>query len=99
MSQIESLTPPGAVLSDIPPVAPATSFDPAKTILPVIGAVSFVHLINDLIQAILPSIYPLLKTGYALSFTQIGMITLAFQMTASLLQPGIGLYTDKHPKP
>lgn len=99
MSQLETLTPAGAVLSDIPPVAPASSFDPAKTILPVIGAVSFVHLINDLIQAILPSIYPLLKTGYALSFTQIGMITLAFQMTASLLQPGIGLYTDKHPKP
>ncbi|MGB3611887.1 MAG: hypothetical protein WA987_16050, partial [Cellvibrio sp.] len=99
MSQLETLTPAGAVLSDIPPVAPATSFDPTKTILPVIGAVSFVHLINDLIQAILPSIYPLLKTGYALSFTQIGMITLAFQMTASLLQPGIGLYTDKHPKP
>lgn len=74
-------------------------FDPTKTVLPVIGAVSFVHLLNDLIQAILPSIYPLLKSDYALSFTQIGMITLAFQMTASLLQPGIGLYTDKHPKP
>jgi MFS transporter, FSR family, fosmidomycin resistance protein len=76
-----------------------TEFDPTKTILPVVGAVSFVHLLNDLIQAILPSIYPMLKTNYELSFTQIGMITLAFQMTASLLQPGIGLYTDKHPKP
>ena len=99
MSQIDSLTPAGAVLGEIPPVAPAHTFDATKTILPVIGAVSFVHLINDLIQAILPSIYPLLKADYALSFTQIGMITLAFQMTASLLQPGIGLYTDKHPKP
>ena len=97
---METLTPAGAVLGEIPPVAPATnSFDPTKTLLPVIGAVSFVHLINDLIQSILPSIYPLLKTDYALSFTQVGMITLAFQMTASLLQPGIGLYTDKHPKP
>ena len=97
---METLTPAGAVLGEIPPVAPAVdAFDPTKTIMPVIGAVSFVHLINDLIQSILPSIYPLLKTDYALSFTQIGMITLAFQMTASLLQPGIGLYTDKHPKP
>ena len=97
---METLTPAGAVLGEIPPVVPAANtFDPTKTILPVIGAVSFVHLINDLIQSILPSIYPLLKTDYALSFTQIGMITLAFQMTASLLQPGIGLYTDKHPKP
>ena len=97
---METLTPAGAVLGEIPPVVPAANtFDPTKTILPVIGAVSFVHLINDLIQSILPSIYPLLKTDYALSFTQIGMITLAFQMTASLLQPGIGLYTDKHSKP
>ena len=97
---METLTPAGAVLGEIPPVVPAANtFVPTKTILPVIGAVSFVHLINDLIQSILPSIYPLLKTDYALSFTQIGMITLAFQMTASLLQPGIGLYTDKHPKP
>lgn len=74
-------------------------FDPTKTLLPVIGAVSFVHLINDLIQSVLPSIYPMLKTEYALSFTQVGLITLAFQVTASLLQPAIGLYTDKHPKP
>lgn len=97
---METLTPAGAVLGEIPPVVPAANtFDPTKTMLPVIGAVSFVHLINDLIQSILPSIYPLLKTDYALSFTQIGMITLAFQMTASLLQPGVGLYTDKHPKP
>ncbi|MEN0039137.1 MAG: MFS transporter [Cellvibrio sp.] len=100
MSQIETLTPAGAVLSEIPPVtAPANSFDATKTVLPVIGAVSFVHLINDLIQSVLPAIYPMLKTDYALSFTQVGLITLAFQVTASLLQPAIGLYTDKHPKP
>lgn len=100
MSQIETLTPAGAVLSEIPPVtAPANTFDHTKTILPVIGAVSFVHLINDLIQSVLPAIYPMLKADYALSFTQVGLITLAFQITASLLQPAIGLYTDKHPKP
>ncbi|WP_331345884.1 MFS transporter [Cellvibrio sp. UBA7661] len=94
MSQMESIP----VQPSTQPLTPV-EFDPTKTVLPVIGAVSFVHLLNDLIQAILPSIYPLLKSDYALSFTQIGMITLAFQMTASLLQPGIGLYTDKHPKP
>jgi FSR family fosmidomycin resistance protein-like MFS transporter len=91
------------VMSQLEPIpyqaVPTTDFDATKTILPVIGAVSFVHLINDLIQSVLPSIYPMLKINYSLSFTQIGMITLAFQMTASLLQPAIGLYTDKRPKP
>ena len=57
------------------------------------------HLINDLIQAVLPSIYPMLKASYGLSFTQVGLITLTFQLTASLLQPWIGFYTDRHPKP
>jgi len=56
-------------------------------------------MINDLIQAVLPSIYPMLKASYGLSFTQVGLITLTFQLTASLLQPWIGFYTDRHPKP
>ena len=64
-----------------------------------LGAVAFVHLLNDLIQAMLPSIYPMLKSHFALSFTQIGLITLTFQCTASLLQPWIGLYTDRRPLP
>lgn len=83
--------------SPIASISPAAS--PALLVLPVVGAVSFVHLLNDLIQAILPAIYPMLKQDYALSFTQIGLITLIFQLTASLLQPAVGLYTDKHPKP
>lgn len=97
MSAQESpaLRPLGASAEPVTPVA----YDPTKTLLPVVGAVSFVHLLNDLIQSVLPSIYPLLKTSYQLSFTQVGLITLAFQITASLLQPAIGLYTDKHPKP
>lgn len=70
-----------------------------KLVLPIIAAVSFVHLLNDLIQAILPAIYPMLKLEYALSFTQLGLITLVFQITASVLQPAVGFYTDKHPKP
>ena len=69
------------------------------TVMRVLGAVAFVHLLNDLIQSILPSIYPMLKAQFGLSFTQIGLITLAFQITASLLQPWIGLHTDRHPKP
>jgi FSR family fosmidomycin resistance protein-like MFS transporter len=77
----------------------SNAFDANKTIVPVVAAVSFVHLLNDLIQAILPSIYPLLKTEYSLSFTQIGLITLCFQLMASVLQPAVGLYTDKYPKP
>ena len=65
----------------------------------VIGACALAHLINDLIQAVLPSIYPLLKANYGLSFTQVGLITLTFQLTASLLQPWVGYHTDRHPKP
>ncbi len=68
-------------------------------VMRVIAACAFAHLINDLIQAVLPSIYPMLKANYGLSFTQIGLITLTFQLTASLLQPGVGYYTDRHPKP
>lgn len=69
-------------------------FDTSKLVLPVVSAVAFVHLLNDLIQAVLPSIYPMLKTNYNLSFAQVGIITLVFQMTASILQPAVGLYTD-----
>lgn len=65
----------------------------------IVGATALAHLLNDLIQALLPSIYPMLKTQFSLSFGQIGGIALAYQVTASLLQPWIGLYTDKHPKP
>lgn len=65
----------------------------------IVGMVSLAHLLNDLMQAMLPAIYPLLKSEFSLSFTQVGVIVLAYQLTASLLQPWIGLYTDKHPKP
>ncbi|MDN7141957.1 MFS transporter [Pseudomonas sp. JQ170] len=68
-------------------------------VMRVIGACALAHLINDLIQAVLPSIYPILKANYGLSFTQIGLITLTFQLTASLLQPWVGYHTDRHPKP
>lgn len=65
----------------------------------VLGAISFSHFLNDLIQSLILAIYPLLKGTFNLNFTQIGLITLTYQITASLLQPMVGFYTDKHPKP
>lgn len=70
-----------------------------KTVYSILFSISFAHLINDLIQAIIPSIYPILKENYNLTFTQIGLITFAFQLTASIFQPFVGYYTDKYPKP
>jgi MFS transporter, FSR family, fosmidomycin resistance protein len=65
----------------------------------VLFAISVCHLLNDTMQALLPALYPVLKSGFGLDFGQIGLITLTFQLTASLLQPLVGLYTDHHPKP
>ncbi|KLT67371.1 MFS transporter [Pedobacter sp. BMA] len=70
-----------------------------KTVFPILFALSFSHLLNDTIQSLIPAIYPIIKTSYHLTFSQIGLITLTFQMAASLLQPFVGLYTDKKPQP
>ena len=78
------------------PLSPARA---SQTAFGIILAVSFCHLLNDTIQSLLTAIYPLLKENYGLDFGQIGLLTLTFQITASLLQPLIGLYTDKHPLP
>lgn len=83
-------------------ISPTTSEEKAPQgtfFVHIVGAAAFAHLLNDLIQAVLPSIYPMLKTQHSLSFSQIGLIGLTYQITASLLQPWIGLYTDKYPKP
>ncbi len=69
----------------------------SKISLQILYLVSFSHLINDLIQGVIPSIFPLLKENYQLSFVQIGLITFAFQFSASILQPLVGYYTDKRP--
>lgn len=69
------------------------------TVVGILAAISFCHFLNDTVQSLLPAIYPMLKDSFALDFGQIGLITFVFQMTASLLQPGIGLYTDHRPKP
>ena len=72
---------------------------PNQMVISMVAAVAIAHLLNDLIQAVLPAIYPMLKIEFNLSFSQIGLIALIYQITASLLQPFVGLYTDRHPLP
>ena len=79
--------------------APHASQTADATVVPIILAVALGHLLNDLMQSLIPAAYPLLKENLARSFAQIGLITLVFQGTASILQPLIGLYTDKRPLP
>jgi len=70
-----------------------------RTDYPILGAISFSHLLNDMIQSLILAIYPLLKNDFQLSFGQVGLITLTYQVTASLLQPLIGTVTDRKPMP
>lgn len=71
----------------------------SQTVYPILFSICFAHLLNDLLQSVIPSIYPMVKANYHLTFSQIGWITFTFQLTASLLQPFVGNYTDKRPKP
>jgi MFS transporter, FSR family, fosmidomycin resistance protein len=82
--------------------APQTLHQPdsaGRTAFAILLAISFCHLLNDMMQSLLPALYPMLKTSYELSFGQIGFLTFTFQVTASLLQPVIGSYTDRSPRP
>ena len=79
-------------------VAP-TAHTPARTTVSIIVAVSVCHMLNDIMQSLLTSLYPLLKENYALDFVQIGLLTMAFQVTASMLQPAVGIITDRWPMP
>ncbi len=85
-------------MSAIPASLP-TSGAPNRTAFRVIGFISASHMINDMMQSLILAMYPILKGTFALSFTQVGLITLTYQLTASLLQPLIGLYTDRKPTP
>jgi FSR family fosmidomycin resistance protein-like MFS transporter len=85
--------------TDAVTLTPATENKVPATAMAVLFAISCGHLLNDSVQSLLPALYPLLKASLHLNFTQIGLITLTFQLTASLLQPFIGVYTDHHPKP
>jgi len=93
-SLISGAAPAGAAASSrvATPAISTTTFS-------VILALSFCHLLNDLMQSLVPALYPILKSSYGLSFSQVGLITLAFQCTASMLQPLVGLYTDRRPQP
>ena len=90
----QSSTPAAAEAS--PEIASPTT---ETTVMAILWALSLSHLLNDTLQSLIPAIYPVLKTSFGLTFAQIGMITFTFQVTASLLQPVIGFYTDRHPKP
>ncbi|WP_026191008.1 MFS transporter [Methylobacterium sp. WSM2598] len=79
--------------------AVATVSLPRQATLSVLIALSVTHLLNDMIQSLIPAIYPIIKDSYQLDYIQIGLITLTFQTAASLLQPAVGFYTDKHPMP
>ena len=86
-----------AIPTEVPRTnAPSTT---NQTVFALLFAISFSHMLNDTIQALLPSIYPLLKESYGLTFTQLGLITFTFQLTASLLQPVVGMVTDRRPMP
>ena len=83
------------------PMSTTTAPNPAlrAAALPVLFGLSTAHLLNDMIQSLLPAIYPILKDNYGLDFGQIGLLTLAFQITASLLQPLVGAVSDRRPLP
>jgi MFS transporter, FSR family, fosmidomycin resistance protein len=84
-----------SVLNDSPPQSSTQS----QAAFSIVLALSFAHLLNDLMQSLLPAIYPIIKESYGLDFGQIGLLTLAFQLTASMLQPVVGLFTDRRPQP
>src|SRR6201993_4353812 len=89
----------GAAPATTAPSAPSSTASTSSTTFAVILSLSFCHLLNDMMQSLVPALYPILKTSYGLSFSQVGLITLASQFTASMLQPVVGLYTDRHPRP
>jgi FSR family fosmidomycin resistance protein-like MFS transporter len=85
------------IVSNATAAADHTAAD--NTAFTIIAAISFCHLLNDMMQSLLAALYPMLKTNYGLDFGQIGLLTFTFQITASLLQPLVGIYTDKRPQP
>ncbi|OWJ63859.1 MFS transporter, partial [Inquilinus limosus] len=80
-------------------LTPDRRSDADGTVFTILAAISFSHLLNDMMQSLLPALYPMLATDFGLDFGQVGLITFVFQLTASILQPAIGLYTDRKPQP
>ena len=75
------------------------SLESNRLVVPVLAMVCLAHLLNDLLQSVIPAVYPMLKESYGLTFLQIGAITLVTNLTSSILQPVVGYYSDKHPHP
>ncbi len=90
--------PKSSAASSLQQPPPGTAVD-SRAAVGILFALSFCHLLNDAIQALIPAIYPLLKESLQINFTQIGLITFTFQMVGSVLQPLVGVYTDRHPQP
>jgi len=88
-------TPPVSETIEAPGPAPSAT----RTVFPILAAVSVCHLLNDMVQSLLPSIYPILKSTFKLDFSQVGLLSLTYQVVASLLQPFIGMFTDRRPVP
>ncbi len=82
-----------------PRSASAAARATGTTVFPILVAISLSHLLNDTLQSIIPALYPLVKEGFGLNLTQVGFITFTFQLTASLLQPAVGAFTDRRPQP
>ena len=99
LDEAKSLFDRRAKRSDVSTTRMDTSDSGSKTILEILLVISFCHLLNDMISSLLPAIYPLLKDSYHLDFAQVGLITLTYQCTASLLQPLVGLHTDRRSIP
>src|SRR5207249_5369733 len=87
-----SMSEPASAVATVSPRVPRTAYA-------VLAAISLSHLLNDIIQSLLPAIYPILKESFGLSFSQVGLMTLALMLTASVLQPVVGLITDRRPAP
>lgn len=97
MASVVSPSPLTPATAAVPAAAPLAGIE--KTTFSIIFAASVCHMLNDIMQSLLTSLYPLLKESYALDFVQIGLLTFAFQVTASLLQPAVGVVTDRWPMP
>jgi FSR family fosmidomycin resistance protein-like MFS transporter len=95
---LEGVLKQGEIAAGAVPEQPAVA-QPETTLYSLLGAISFCHLLNDMVQSLIIATYPILKASFHLSFSQIGLITLTYQLTASLLQPVVGLYTDRKPHP
>jgi len=81
------------------PLTPDTKQLAQQTVFPILFTISFAHLINDMLQSVIPSIYPLIKGEFHLTFAQVGLIAFTYQIIASILQPFVGFYTDRKPRP